>query len=246
MRICHCLTTAMLLSLGWAAPAQAVAKPRPASAQKLLQAQKALQAQVDQLTAERDDLKSRLAATESLQEDLAATQKSRDMARQETESIQKQLDQMKTTLAENQGSSDTILSELQKAKADLAASLAANEALRSSVAAVKDKQSAPVAEGALVTITPDIIPAIPMNLSRITPKAKKVGRGVVVVNVLVNESGEVLDTRLLQGLPGQGEWVDKANAACVDAAKRIVFDPARGADGKTKLRVWQGVGFMID
>jgi hypothetical protein len=73
-----------------------------------------------------------------------------------------------------------------------------------------------------------------------------VGRGVVVVNVLISELGEVLDCRLLQGLPGSGDAVDKANAACVEAAKRLVFDPARAADGKTKIRVWQGVGFMLD
>ena len=27
---------------------------------------------------------------------------------------------------------------------------------------------------------------------------------------------------------------------------RLVFDPARTADGKTKVKVWQGVGFMLD
>ena len=64
--------------------------------------------------------------------------------------------------------------------------------------------------------------------------------------VLISESGEVLDSRLLQSLPGKGEWVDKANAACVDQAKRLVFDPARAADGKTRVRVWQGVGFFLD
>jgi hypothetical protein len=198
------------------------------------------------LTAERDDLKDRLAATASLQEDLAATQKSRDMARQETDSIRKELDQMKSTLAENQGAGDAILEELRKAKADLAEAMAANESLRRAVDALKEKQTAPTAEGALVVITPDIIPARPMNLNRVTPKAKKVGRGVVVVNVLVDQNGDVLDTRLLQGFPGQGEWVDKANANCLEAARRLIFDPARTADGKTKLKVWQGVGFMLD
>jgi len=168
------------------------------------------------------------------------------MARQETDSVRKELEQMKNTLAENQGSSDTILAELQKTKADLAASLAANEALRTTLAADKEKQAGPTLEGALVPLGPDIVPARPLNLNRITPKARKVSSGVVVVNVLVSENGEVLDTRLLQGLPGQGEWVDKANAACVEQAKRIVFDPARTADGKTKVRVWQGVGFMLD
>jgi hypothetical protein len=231
------LITALVIVLSGAAPARAAA-PKVTVAQ--------LQAQLKKLTAERDDLKDRLAATESLQEDLAASQKSRDMARQETDSIRKELDQMKSALAENQGSADTILNELQKAKEDLAAAQAANEALRRAAAEAKEKQAAPTGEGALVPITRDIVPARPLNLNRITPKAKRVGRGVVVVNVLVSESGEVLDSRLLQGLPGEGEWIDKANAACVDQAKRIVFDPARAADGKTKVRVWQGVGFLID
>jgi len=237
MRFLTTLITAVILGVPSAAAA-VPAKPRVATAQ--------LQAELKKVTAERDDLKDRLAATESLQEDLAATQKSRDMARQEAENIRKELDQMKSSLAENQGSADTILAELQKSKEDLAAAQAANEALRVAVAEAKEKQAAPTSEGTLVPITPEIIPARPLNLNRVTPKARKVSRGVVVVNVLVSEIGEVLDSRLLQGLPGTGEWVDKANAACVDQAKRIVFDPARAADGKTKVRVWQGVGFMLD
>ena len=55
----------------------------------------ALQAQIKKLTEERDDLRGRLAATESLQEDLAAAQKSRDLARQEADNSRKELDQMK-------------------------------------------------------------------------------------------------------------------------------------------------------
>jgi len=240
MRVLQTLITVAAVLLSGAFIQAAPAKPRP----KVNVA--ALQAQIQKLTQERDDLKDRLAATESLQEDLAATQKSRDMARQETDSIRKELEQMKSALAENQGSADTILKELRKAKEDLAAAQAANESLRDAAAAAKEKQAGPASEGALVPITPDITPAIPMNLNRITPKARKVSRGVVVVNVLVSENGEVLDARLLQGLPGKGEWVDKANADCVDQAKRIVFDPARAADGKTKVRVWQGVGFLLD
>jgi hypothetical protein len=85
-----------------------------------------------------------------------------------------------------------------------------------------------------------------LNLNRVVPKRKKVDRGVVVVNALVSEKGEVLATRLLQGLPGEGENVQKANEACVEAAKRLVFDPARAADGKTPVKVWQGVGFYLE
>ena len=180
-----------------------------------------------------------------IEANLAAAEKSRDMAREETESARKELGDLKGSLAENQGSADTILSELQKVKADLAAAQAALEAFKGEAQTTKDKLAAPTTQGALVPITPEILPARPINLSRITPKARKAS-GVVVVNVLVSEAGEVLGTRLLQGLPGEGEWVDKANAACVEAAKRIVFDPARTADGKTKVRVWQGVGFLLD
>ena len=239
MRCLTTLITAVLIGMSGAA---GHAAPKP----KVSAAQSQLQAQVKKLTAERDDLKERLAATESLQEDLAASQKSRDMARQETESVRKELDQMKSSLAENQGSADAILKELQQTKVNLAAAQAANESMRAALAEAKEKQAAPISEGALVPITPDIKPARPLNLNRVTPKAKRISRGVVVVNVLVSEGGEVLDSRLLQGLPGQGEWIDKANAARVDQAKRIVFDPARAADGKTRVRVWQGVGFLLD
>ncbi len=222
------------------APASgSAAKPKgPTAAQ--------LQAQVKKLTAERDDLKTRLAATENLQQDLAEAQKSRDLARQEAQACQKELDQLKASFRENQSSGDSILKELQKAKADLAALQEAQDKSQKALEALQAKRAEGVSEGALVPIGPEIQPARPMNLSRVTPRAKKVDRGVVVVNVLVSENGEVLATRLLQGLPGHDEWIDKANEACVEAAKRLVFDPARAADGKTKVRVWQGVGFLID
>jgi len=227
------LATALALALG--AGPQAAAKPAKPSA---------LQVQLKKVTQERDDLQARLAATASLQEDLSAAQKSRDLARQETETVRKQLEQIKGALAENQGSADTILKELKKAKDDAAASQETIRGLREELAKAKDAQA--VAAGqAVVPITPEIIPAKAMNLNRITPKARKV-HGVVVVNVLVSENGEVMDTRLLQPLPGEGEWVEKAHAACLEAAKRIVFDPARTADGQTRVRVWQGVGFLLD
>ena len=46
-----------------------------------------LQAQVNQLTEERDSLKQRLAATEDLQQELMAARKSRDLAKAEAEAI---------------------------------------------------------------------------------------------------------------------------------------------------------------
>ncbi|MBK8792288.1 MAG: hypothetical protein IPN59_03860 [Holophaga sp.] len=216
-------------------------KPKPAGPSAAQ-----LQAQVKKLTAERDELKERLGATESIQQDLAEASKSRDLARQETLACRKELEQLKASFGENQSGSDAILNDLQKAKADGAMAAAENEKLRKQVEALEAKLQSGVAEGALMVVGPDITPAKAMNMNRITPKARKVDRGVVVVNVLVSENGEVLATRLLQGLPGDDEWVKKANDACVDAAKRLVFDPARAADGKTKVRVWQGVGFLID
>ncbi len=205
-----------------------------------------LQAQVKKLTAERDELKERLGATENLQQDLVAAQKGRDLARQELQACRKDLEQIQASFNENQSSGDAFLKDLQKAKEDAAALQAENEKLRKQAEALEAKREADAPEGVPVSIGPEIQPAIPMNLKRVTPGVRKVDRGVVVVNVLVSENGEVLATRLLQGLPGKNEWIDKANEACVEAAKRLVFDPARGSDGKTKVRVWQGVGFLLD
>ncbi len=218
-------------------PAEAAPKPKPPTTLQL-------KAQVKKLTQERDDLKERLAATEELQQDLMAAQRGRDLARQEAEGLRKELNGIKASLNENQSGSDAILQDLQKAKAELAACLTANEALKKGAEA--DAKAKAQAEGTDATGLPANLPARALNLNRVTPKVKNVSRGVVVVNVLVNESGEVLDTRLLQGLPGTDIYVQKANEACLDAAKRIVFDPARAADGKTRLRVWQAVGFLVD
>lgn len=219
-------------------PAEAAPKPKPPTTLQL-------KAQVKKLTQERDDLKEQLVATEDLQQDLAAAKKGRDLARQEAEGLRKELNGIKSSLNENQSGSDAILQDLQKVKAELAACLTANEALKKGAEAA-DAKAKTQAEGMDAAGLPANLPARALNLNRVTPKVKNVSRGVVVVNVLVNESGEVLDTRLLQGLPGNDIYVQKANEACLDAAKRIVFDPARSADGKTRLRVWQAVGFLVD
>jgi hypothetical protein len=205
-----------------------------------------LQAQIRKLTQERDELKDRLATTEDLQQDLAATKKSRDLARQEAEAARKALGDLKASLSENQSSGDAILKDLQKSKADLAAAGAENSALKQQVEECLAKLKGQVGEGALVLLNREITPARPLNLYKVTPRVRKVDRGIVVVNVLIGENGEVLDSRLIQPLPGEDEAVKQANEECVEAAKRIVFDPARAADGKTKVRVWQGVGFLID
>jgi len=229
----------LALTAALSAPAVLVAAPA-----KVKTSNASLQALLKKVTQERDELKERLAATESLQQDLAAAQKSRDLARQDAQAVHKQLDQIKGSMAENQGGADAILKELQKTKDESAARQATINALKEELAKAQERKTT-AAEMEVVPITPEITPAKAMNLNKVTPKTKKVS-GVVVVNVLVSENGEVLDTRLLQGLPGQGEWVTKAHEACLEAAKRIVFDPARGADGTTKVRVWQGVGFLLD
>ncbi len=205
----------------------------------------ALQAQIKKLGAERDELKERVATLEGMQQELAAAQRSRDLAKEEALAARKELDALKGSLKENQSSGDTLIRDLQEAKNDLAAAKEDNIRLRKELGILNAKVAGQVGEGALLPLTPDVVPAKPMNVKRVTPSVKKVDRGVVVVNVLVNEQGEVLDTRLLQGLPGEGEWVQKANEACVEAAKRLVFDPARTRDG-VRIRVWQGVGFLLD
>lgn len=233
LRLAACLLCS--LAILPAAPPKAKA---PSAAQ--------LQAQVKRLTAERDELKTRLAATESLQRDLTAAQKSRDLAREEADAIRRELDQLRAVLKENQSGGENLLRDVQRAEAERSAALVEVERLRTALGEAEAHLRGRVDEGELVSLSREITPARPLNLARVTPSARKVSRGVVVVQVLVSENGEVLDSRLLQPLPGEGEWVQKANEACVEAAKRLVFDPARAADGKTRVRVWQGVGFQID
>jgi uncharacterized phage infection (PIP) family protein YhgE len=241
---CFALAALMLPVSAPAAP-QAKSKSR-SKAPKTSQAITNLQAQVKKLALERDDLAAKLQAAKVQQEDLAAAQKSRDLAKEEAASVRKELDQIKGSLKENQQSGDSILTDLQRGRESLKAAQEENAKLKADLAAANARLAGKQGEGALLPITPDVIPARPINLNQVRPKAKKVDKGVVVVNVLVNESGEVLATKLLQGLPGTGEWVDKANDACVEAAKRLVFEPATVTDGKTRIRVWQGVGFLID
>ena len=231
---------ALLVTLSPGSPL-AAAKPKPASPSAAK-----LRAQVKKLTAECEELKGRLGATESIQQDLAEAVKSRDLARQDAQACKQELEEIKATFHENQSSSDTFLKDLQKAKAEGLTAAADNKKLRKQIEALEAKLRSGVAEGALMVVGPEITPAKPMNLNRITPKVRKADRGVVVVNVLISENGEVLATRLLQPLPGDSEAIKQANEACVEAAKRIVFDPALAADGTTKVRVWQGVGFLID
>jgi len=211
-----------------------------------------LQAQVKRLTEERDDLKQRLAATEVLQQEAAGAKKARDLARGEADAARKEADQLKAALRENQGGGDAILNELQEAKLDLEETKAEAERLRAQNASLQFKANAVPGEGDLVQLSDEIQPARPINLSRATPQVKASGlfsarpKGVVVVQVLISEKGDVLSARLLQGLPGDTPDAKGAGEACVEAAKHLVFDPATSKDGKTHFKVWQGVGFFLD
>jgi len=211
-----------------------------------------LQAQVKRLTEERDSLKQKLASTEDIQQELAAAQKARDLAKVEAETARREADQIKGTLQENERGGDAILKdvkaarqEAEHAKAEAAKLKAENEELRA-------KASAVPAEGDLVMLGQEIQPARPLNLNRVVPRLKASSlfaarpKGVVVVNVLVDEKGEVVASRLIQGLPGEGQDEKDAGEACVEAAKKLVFDPATSKDGKTRFKVWQGVGFYLD
>lgn len=233
------IVLALLLT---ALPLAAAKKPDPAQ----------LEAQIRRLTEERDGLKQRLAATEDLQQELTSAQKVRDLARSEAEAARREVDQVRASLQENQGGGDTILKELQVAKQE--ASDAKDEAakLKAENDAFRSKASATPAEGDLVLLTEEVQPARPLNLNRVVPRLKTSGlfstrpKGVVVVNVLVSEKGEVVAARLIQGLPGEALDAKDAGEACVEAAKKLVFDPATSKDGKTRFKVWQGVGFYLD
>lgn len=211
-----------------------------------------LETQVKRLTEERDDLKQRLAATTDLQQELAAARKARDLAKSEAEGVRRESDLLRASLKENQGGSDAILKELQEAKQTAKEAQAEAARLKAENEELRRKSSSVPAEGDLVQPGEDITPARPINLNRVTPRLKSTGflagrpKGTVVVNVLISEKGDVLSARLIQGLPGDSPEARDAGEACVEAAKRIVFDPAASKDGKTRFKIWQGVGFYLD
>jgi len=221
-----------------------VAAKKPTAAQ--------LQIQVKRLTEERDNLKLRLAATEVLQQETAGAKKARDLARSEADAARKEADQLRASLKENQGSSDAILKELREAKQSTEEAKAETERLRAQNESLQVKANSVPREGDLVTLGEEIQPARPINLNRATPRLKASSffsarpKGVVVVQVLISEKGDVLSARLLQGLPGDSADAKAAGEACIEAAKHLVFDPAASKDGKTKFKVWQGVGFYLD
>ncbi len=223
-------------------PLAAAKKPTPAQ----------LQAQVKRLTEERNDLKQRLAATEDIQEQLAAAQKARDLSRAEAEAARKEADELRAILQENERGGDAILKDVKTATREAEAATAEAAKLKTENQELRGKVNAVPAEGDLVVLSEEVQPARPLNLNRVTPRLKSSGffsgrpKGVVVVNVLVSGKGEVIASRLVQGLPGDGPDEKEAGEACVEAAKKVVFDPATSKDGKTRFKVWQGVGFYLD
>ncbi|HJW09080.1 MAG TPA: hypothetical protein VJ483_05550 [Holophagaceae bacterium] len=219
----------------------------PATAKPKAPSTADLKAQVKKLTKERDELKAKLDNLGDLQSKLAEAEQSRDLAKQQSEAANTELEQLKASLKENAGGSDSILKDLRSARKQLQESQAKADALAKENADLKAKASAAPKEGDLLVLSEAITPAKPLNLYRVTPKTSGWGRpkGVVVVNALVDEKGEVLAVRIIQGLTGDEAKVKEATDACLDAAKRVVFDPARTADG-TRVKVWQGVGFNLD
>ncbi len=232
----RCLIILALLALPLAAQAKKPKPPTPAQ----------VKAELKRLEEERDDLKARLAATEGLQAELATAQKARDLAKADAQAAKDELANLHATLKENQAGFEPLLRDLKAAKAATQECQAQRDRLKAELEALQTRLGPPQ-EGALVAGGDDITAARVINLSRITPRLEGWGhpRGVVVVNVLVDEKGEVVASRLLQGLPGEGEKLRSAEAACVEAAKKLVYDPARTAAG-TKVKLWQGVGFWLE
>ena len=206
-----------------------------------------MKAEIKKLTDERDALQSKVDAQQTLASQLADAQGSRDQYKAQADSATQQLASLKAMMKENAGDSDALLKGVAKTKDQLAACQAERDKLAKDNADLKRRVEGPFQPGDLVVENESITPANPLNLYKVTPRLSGWGqpKGIVVVNVLVDDKGEVTGARLLQPLPGDTQKIKDANAACLDAAKHVVFDPARTADG-TPVQVWQGVGFYLD
>ena len=204
--------------------------------------------QIELLISERDDLQSKLTQYEESRDALTSAQKSLELLKNENEDLRMKLDQMKNTLSENDQGSETMLKEFADNKKEL-------ELLRNKVAQLEKENDdlnpyskTGIKEGSLVVLSEEITPAKPMNLDRVNPRLGPSWgrpRGMVIVNVLINERGEVLAARILQGLAGESSETKDADEACLESAKRVVFDPARSNEGR-RVKVWQAVGFYLD
>ncbi|HET6330242.1 MAG TPA: hypothetical protein VFF76_05575 [Holophagaceae bacterium] len=230
---------ALLLLSCLATPLAAQSRRAPTAAQ--------LKAGLKKLTAERDALQAKVDAQTALPAQLADAQRSRDQYKAQAAASAQELASLKAMLKENAGDSDALLKGVAKSKEQLAACQADRDKLAKENAELQRRLEGPFQPGDTVIEAENITPANPLNLYKVTPKLSGWGapKGVVVVNVFVDDKGEVTVARLLQPLSGDSQKVKDANAACLDAAKRVVFDPARTKDG-TPVKVWQGVGFYLD
>lgn len=223
----------------------------PLTAQQRNQSQNSqvttLQRQIRTLTEERDALKLKVDDFPFLmRQENAELYRQLDEAIAQKEEAMEKLELLEETLKENQMGGNSLLRELQEAKNDLRDTKDRIELLESENASLKVRvnDSAIIKEGTLVHLGPDIIPAKCLNLRRMTPSVRKAS-GSVVVNCLVNEMGDPIEVCLIQKLPGdETEWTEKAHEACLEAAKRLVFEPATTLDG-IRLKVWQGVAFFL-
>ena len=206
-----------------------------------------MKAEIKKLTADRDALQAKLDALQGQATQLADAQASRDQYKAQAAASAQELASLKAMMKENAGDSDALLKGVAKTKDQLAACQADRDKLAKENAALKRRLDGPYQAGDLVIENEAITPANPLNLYKVSPRLSGWGqpKGVAVVSVLIDEKGEVTAARMLQPLPGDSQKVKDANAACLDAAKRVVFDPARTSDG-TPVQVWQGVGFYLD
>jgi hypothetical protein len=206
-----------------------------------------MKAEIKKLTGERDALQAKLDAQQAQASQLADAQASRDQYKAQAAASASELASLKSMMKENAGDSDALLKGVAKAKEQLAACQGERDKLAKDNAELKRRVEGPFQPGDLVIESEAITPANPLNLYKVTPRLSGWGhpKGTVVVNVLIDSKGEVTAARLLQPLSGDGEKVKEANAACLDAAKRVIFDPARTSGG-TPVQVWQGVGFYLD
>lgn len=232
----HC-ALALLLVSGAAFAAQP--KKAPSAAQ--------MKAEIKKLTSERDALQAKVDAQQGQASQLADAQASLGQYKAQAAASTAELASLKAMMKENAGDSDALLKGVAKAKDQLAACQAERDKLAKESGELKRRLEGPFQPGDLVIESEAITPANPLNLYKVTPRLSGWGqpKGTVVVNVLIDGKGEVTAARMLQPLPGDNQKVKDANAACLDAAKRVVFDPARAQDG-TPVQVWQGVGFYLD
>lgn len=189
----------------------------------------------EEMTSLRATLLAREKSIEGLNEDLSSKKKVISDQILAYEDLTKSFNTTKDTLQKTQGT----LNETAKTLAD-------TEKDRQHLLAIVENRL----EGALVHLTGAIVPARPLNLRQAVPE-KKEGlsgshKGVIVVNCWVDASGRVKAVRMVQPLAGMGYEVKEINEAYLEAAKRLVFEPATSADGKVRYQVWQGVGFFID